>query len=575
MAHAADFKDQDAALWHGHKSLGATHWSFGKGRTFHVYVPTEGGGFERKEIYAKRGLWHFAKGGAKKLDRLPLHSFAFDKRTLSPQYGGPRVASELDRGEVGRWRDAGRQDAANVIDVSEIRRELGPHPTKNAIKTWLLTQEEPQHDYPESATKAERERLLDAWADGWAEYAASAMKNGASENPSPKTKRFRIVKGVLAGRVGELKAMPHQVYGGAYGYPLEVDGQIYTFDRDMVEAIDDGDSAIGMEGREGGEPFRAGELESEYHYRGYKLGYDRKRDDYVVSPAVGGKTRFHSQSAIKDAVDAELHRKHASDNPQGGEPFPGAAFALGDAVIMLAGKSMGAGTLKKDWPGTIDRIEQRKGAAGIFYGVSYVDAKGKTKHTYADADELRHASRVGEPFPSSSNEAAECGCDPKPARAEAAEVPDAVPWVRIARDPALYEEGMKRAREIGPIEDPRQIYELLSPALSKESQEVFIVVLCNVKRECIGACEVHRGEKSRVQVSRADVLQIVTKAGADHFYVVHNHPSGDPTPSPADRDLTKAMMSGADNVDVPCVDHVVIGMGRYYSFAAKKTFKAK
>jgi DNA repair protein RadC len=49
--------------------------------------------------------------------------------------------------------------------------------------------------------------------------------------------------------------------------------------------------------------------------------------------------------------------------------------------------------------------------------------------------------------------------------------------------------------------------------------------------------------------------------------LVHNHPSGDPTPSPDDRAITAQLVAAGRLLDIPVADHVVIGRGRYLSFA--------
>lgn len=154
---------------------------------------------------------------------------------------------------------------------------------------------------------------------------------------------------------------------------------------------------------------------------------------------------------------------------------------------------------------------------------------------------------------------------------------DSIPWVKIARDPEQYKEAMKSASAIGPIDDSKKVYELLGPALLKEDQEVFLVLLLDVRQNCRGVSEVHRGGRSRVSVSVVDVMRVVVASGAEGFAVIHNHPSGNPSPSDADKDLTKAIERAAKlfDGDLVFVDHVVIGNGEFYSFADKKLHKAK
>jgi proteasome lid subunit RPN8/RPN11 len=263
----------------------------------------------------------------------------------------------------------------------------------------------------------------------------------------------------------------------------------------------------------------------------------------------------------------------AEEVPQGGEPLA-AGERVGWFVERIWGDppKSGGGRRRNTWMARAVDATGRVEPA-VLRADTKAELEAKVRKYWPSAKQVS-----AKPYQEFEGDEAPRGGEPLPsAREEATPVPaeDAVPWVRITRDPEKYEEGMKRAREIGPINSGREIYDLLSPALSVENQEVFLVVLCNLRQECIGVAEVHRGERSRVSVSRADILQIVTKSGADHFHVVHNHPSGDPTPSPADRKLTDAIMSGGDNVDIPCVDHVVIGMGKYYSFAKGKIVRVK
>jgi hypothetical protein len=97
---------------------------------------------------------------------------------------------ELAR-ELPYWHATGRQDAGNVMDPKEIKEELGAKPSAKAIKSWLLREFVDVNDNQlfeglldtqlASLTKAQRVELLDAWAQGWAEYASSAMIRYAEE----------------------------------------------------------------------------------------------------------------------------------------------------------------------------------------------------------------------------------------------------------------------------------------------------------------------------------------------------------------------------------------------------------
>src|SRR5262249_29053598 len=76
----------------------------------------------------------------------------------------------------------------------------------------------------------------------------------------------------------------------------------------------------------------------------------------------------------------------------------------------------------------------------------------------------------------------------------------AMPWVKVTRDAKAYEAAIARGKEIGPIDHPRKVYDLLEAAMATEDQEVFVVVLLDVHQNLRGVAEVHRGGRSRVAV---------------------------------------------------------------------------
>lgn len=157
------------------------------------------------------------------------------------------------------------------------------------------------------------------------------------------------------------------------------------------------------------------------------------------------------------------------------------------------------------------------------------------------------------------------------------DVADALPWVKVSRDPERYQAAMKEARALGPIDNAQKVYELVGPALLKEDQETFIVILLDVRQQCRGVAEVHRGGRSRVAVSVVDVMRVVVASGAEGFVVVHNHPTTNATPSDADKDLTKSIERAAKmfDGDLTFIDHVICGDREFYSFADKKLHRLK
>jgi DNA repair protein RadC len=88
------------------------------------------------------------------------------------------------------------------------------------------------------------------------------------------------------------------------------------------------------------------------------------------------------------------------------------------------------------------------------------------------------------------------------------------------------------------------------------------VLLLNGRNELTGAVRVSEGGLHGCALRPADVLRPVLVAAASGFVMVHNHPSGDATPSQADRDMTRVVHDAAELVGVHLLDHVVVTQHR-------------
>jgi len=139
-----------------------------------------------------------------------------------------------------------------------------------------------------------------------------------------------------------------------------------------------------------------------------------------------------------------------------------------------------------------------------------------------------------------------------------------------ARLVAALELGRRLAREEpemrGRISGPRDIYERCAPTLRDLRQEEFRVVLLNAQHAVIREHVITRGilDASIVHPREAFRPAIIESAAA--VILVHNHPSGDPMPSPEDREVTRQLIEAGIVVGIPVLDHIVIGDGRYVSF---------
>ena len=113
--------------------------------------------------------------------------------------------------------------------------------------------------------------------------------------------------------------------------------------------------------------------------------------------------------------------------------------------------------------------------------------------------------------------------------------------------------------------DPGRVYELMRP-LAHAPVEEFHVVMLDVRGRLLRTERIAQGSLTQCPVNPRDVFRTAVREAAHGIVFVHNHPSGDPAPSPDDVDLTERLRAGADLVGVLARDHVVIAAGGYYSF---------
>jgi DNA repair protein RadC len=115
--------------------------------------------------------------------------------------------------------------------------------------------------------------------------------------------------------------------------------------------------------------------------------------------------------------------------------------------------------------------------------------------------------------------------------------------------------------------DPGRVFELMRHAAHAD-REAFHVVLLDVRGRLLRSVQVAEGSISQCPVSPRDALRPAVREGAHGVVFVHNHPSGDPTPSSEDADLTDRLRAAAELVGVLARDHVIVASGGYYSFVA-------
>ena len=99
--------------------------------------------------------------------------------------------------------------------------------------------------------------------------------------------------------------------------------------------------------------------------------------------------------------------------------------------------------------------------------------------------------------------------------------------------------------------------------------ERFHVLYLDRKNRIISDDLLSTGTVDHVPVYPREVIKRALMLNASALILIHNHPSGDPTPSPEDIHLTRKLVEAGELLDIPILDHVVLGYARYASFKEK------
>jgi DNA repair protein RadC len=139
---------------------------------------------------------------------------------------------------------------------------------------------------------------------------------------------------------------------------------------------------------------------------------------------------------------------------------------------------------------------------------------------------------------------------------------------------AAFELGSRVAREqihLRKLDSPELIYEYFAPQLGHLTQEQLMVAVLDSRLRHIGTNTISLGTVNESPAHPREILRPVITRGAHAFVLVHNHPSGDPSPSRSDEQVTRRLMDAASLMQLRFVDHVIIGRpsagkSAYFSF---------
>lgn len=112
---------------------------------------------------------------------------------------------------------------------------------------------------------------------------------------------------------------------------------------------------------------------------------------------------------------------------------------------------------------------------------------------------------------------------------------------------------------------PKDVYQLFKDELKYEKREILKVILLNSKNVVQKIANIAIGNVSNANINMKYVFQDAIKMGMKKIILVHNHPSGDPTPSLADYIFTKKVVKASKLLDIELIDHIVIAEDKYES----------
>ncbi len=121
------------------------------------------------------------------------------------------------------------------------------------------------------------------------------------------------------------------------------------------------------------------------------------------------------------------------------------------------------------------------------------------------------------------------------------------------------------------ISCPQDAANLVSAEMGLLSQENLVVLLLNTRNQVVARRTIYIGTVNSSAVRPAEVLRPAIRENAPSIIVVHNHPSGDPTPSPEDVAVTRDLVAAGKLLDIELLDHLVIGQGgRFVSMKERR-----
>jgi DNA repair protein RadC len=115
------------------------------------------------------------------------------------------------------------------------------------------------------------------------------------------------------------------------------------------------------------------------------------------------------------------------------------------------------------------------------------------------------------------------------------------------------------------VSTPRDAALLVQAEMEALDQEELRVLLLSTKKQVAGSQTIYRGNVNAAVVRAAEVFRPAVRENCPCIIVLHNHPSGDPAPSPEDTLVTAKLLEAGRLLDIELIDHIILGKGRFVS----------
>jgi DNA repair protein RadC len=115
----------------------------------------------------------------------------------------------------------------------------------------------------------------------------------------------------------------------------------------------------------------------------------------------------------------------------------------------------------------------------------------------------------------------------------------------------------------------QEVFDYLYHSMRGLKKEVFKIIYLNSQNQIIDTIDLSEGTVNSSYVSAREVIEAAIKHSAASLIFVHNHPSGNPEPSPSDKELTRELVYASRIMQLKVLDHIIVGDNRYFSFAGE------